>query len=57
MNIKKTNLENAFLIEPKIFKDKRGFFYESFNEKQFNNFLKNLLNLFKIIILEVKKMF
>ena len=26
MNIKKTNLENAFLIEPKIFKDKRGFF-------------------------------
>lgn len=40
MNIKKTNLENAFLIEPKIFEDKRGFFYESFNEKQFINFLK-----------------
>ena len=39
MNIKKTNLENAFLIEPKILKIKEVF-YESFNEKQFNNFLK-----------------
>ena len=40
MKIKKTNLENAFLIEPKIFEDKRGFFYESFNEKQLKKIIK-----------------
>ena len=39
MRIKKTNLDQAFLIEPKIFEDKRGFFYESFNEKQFKQFV------------------
>lgn len=36
MTIKETPLKGCYLIEPKIFGDSRGFFYESFNQKQFN---------------------
>lgn len=35
MQIRKTNLEGCFIIQPKIFKDKRGVFFESFNQKLF----------------------
>jgi len=35
MKIVPTNLADVQIIEPKIFKDDRGFFYESFNHKQF----------------------
>ena len=31
MDIKETELKGVFIIEPKIFKDERGFFFESFN--------------------------
>ena len=34
--------KNIKIIEPNIHKDNRGFFYESWNKKEFNN------NLFKI---------
>ena len=30
-------LDGVFIIKPKIFKDDRGFFYESWNQKLFNN--------------------
>tara|TARA_A100001011_G_scaffold165279_1_gene173954 strand:+ start:13944 stop:14519 length:576 start_codon:yes stop_codon:yes gene_type:complete len=30
-------IEDLFLIEPEIFRDSRGFFYESWNQKKFNN--------------------
>ena len=30
-------IEDLFLIEPEIFRDNRGFFYESWNQKKFNN--------------------
>lgn len=36
MNIIKTDIPDAFIIEPKIFADERGFFMESFNQKAFN---------------------
>ncbi|WP_143959148.1 dTDP-4-dehydrorhamnose 3,5-epimerase [Litoribacter populi] len=36
MNIIETNLEGCFEIEPRIFEDDRGYFYESFNESTFN---------------------
>lgn len=36
MIIEKTNLRDALLIKPKIFDDKRGYFYESFNYKKLN---------------------
>ncbi len=35
MNIAKTTIPDVLLIEPNVFGDDRGFFFESFNEKQF----------------------
>lgn len=31
-----TKLKGCFVLEPKIFKDNRGYFFESFNSKNFN---------------------
>ncbi|MGK2945275.1 MAG: dTDP-4-dehydrorhamnose 3,5-epimerase [Desulfuromonadales bacterium] len=33
MNIIKTDIPDVLIIEPKVFGDERGFFYESFNQK------------------------
>jgi dTDP-4-dehydrorhamnose 3,5-epimerase len=38
MEFKKTTLKDAILIQPKFFKDKRGFFVESYSK---NKFLEN----------------
>ena len=35
MNIIKTALEGVLIIEPTVFGDERGYFYESFNAKRF----------------------
>jgi len=35
MNVIETPLADVFIIEPKIFGDERGFFFESFNDKLF----------------------
>lgn len=35
MNVIQTNLPEVLVIEPKVFGDDRGFFYESFNAKKF----------------------
>jgi dTDP-4-dehydrorhamnose 3,5-epimerase len=35
MNIVKTPIEDLLVIEPKVWKDNRGYFYESFNAKLF----------------------
>ncbi|MBE3023629.1 dTDP-4-dehydrorhamnose 3,5-epimerase [Janthinobacterium sp. GW458P] len=35
MQIQKTAIADVMIIEPKVFGDDRGFFYESFNQKQF----------------------
>jgi len=35
MNIIKTEIPEVLLIEPNVFGDERGFFYESFNQKLF----------------------
>lgn len=35
MTVQHTSLEGCFLIKPSIFKDSRGYFTESFNEKTF----------------------
>ena len=39
MNIKETKLKDCFVIEPEVFRDDRGYFYESFNLDKFNNAL------------------
>ncbi|MEH6536878.1 MAG: dTDP-4-dehydrorhamnose 3,5-epimerase [Psychroserpens sp.] len=36
MNIKETKLKGCFTIEPKVFEDDRGYFFECFNHKTFN---------------------
>ena len=35
MQIQKTDIPDLLIIEPKVFGDDRGFFYESFNERRF----------------------
>lgn len=35
MNIIRTDIPDVMIIEPKVFGDERGFFYESFNQKVF----------------------
>ncbi|WP_435260860.1 dTDP-4-dehydrorhamnose 3,5-epimerase [Tenacibaculum sp. nBUS_03] len=36
MNVTKTPLKGCFLIEPILFEDGRGYFFESFNKEKFN---------------------
>lgn len=36
MNIIKTKIEGLLIIEPRIFEDSRGYFFESFSQREFN---------------------
>ena len=36
MDIVTTSIEGVLLIEPKVFKDSRGYFFESFSKKEFD---------------------
>jgi len=44
MTVKETKLKGCFVIEPKIFEDKRGYFLESYNQKTFNKLAKVNIN-------------
>ena len=35
MNIITTEIEGLLIIEPRIFQDSRGYFFESFNQREF----------------------
>jgi dTDP-4-dehydrorhamnose 3,5-epimerase len=35
MEVRKTEIEGVVIIEPRIFKDDRGYFYESFSQREF----------------------
>lgn len=35
MNIIKTDIEGVLIVEPRVFGDERGYFFESFNERDF----------------------
>ncbi|SHI94728.1 dTDP-4-dehydrorhamnose 3,5-epimerase [Aquimarina spongiae] len=35
MNVKPTFLEGCFIVEPGVYKDNRGYFFESFNQQEF----------------------
>ena len=35
MNIIKTEIEGVLIIEPRLFRDARGYFFESFSEREF----------------------
>ena len=36
MNVIKTNIEGVLIIEPKVFNDARGYFFESFSQREFD---------------------
>ena len=36
MNIIKTNISGVLIIEPRVFKDSRGYFFESFSQREFD---------------------
>lgn len=35
MEVIKTNIEGVVIIEPRIFRDERGYFFESFSQRDF----------------------
>ena len=35
MDIIKTDIEGVLIIEPRLFRDARGYFFESFSEREF----------------------
>ena len=37
MNIIKTDIEGVLIIEPRLFRDARGYFFESFSEREFED--------------------
>ncbi len=36
MEVIKTHIEGVVIIEPRLFKDERGYFFESFSQREFN---------------------
>ena len=44
MKINTTNIEGVYLIEPKVFKDERGVFFESFNKEIFQKKIASNMN-------------
>ena len=35
MNIIETDIDGVLIIEPRLFRDARGYFFESFSEREF----------------------
>jgi len=44
MNIEETKIQGCFIIEPNVFEDERGYFFESFNQDKFNTLLGSQIN-------------
>ncbi len=44
MIVKETKLEGCFILEPKVFEDIRGHFFESFNQNIFNQLIGQSVN-------------
>ena len=36
MEIIKTTIDGVLIIEPRVFKDERGYFFESFSQREFD---------------------
>ena len=43
MNIIKTDIEGVLIIEPRLFRDARGYFFESFSEREFEEKVSPIL--------------
>ena len=44
MIIKETKLKGCVILEPKIFKDERGYFFESFNKSALEKVIGQVIN-------------
>lgn len=44
MNVIKTEIEGVLIIEPRIFEDARGYFFESFSDREFKEKVRNDIN-------------
>lgn len=44
MKVVETELKGCFVLEPKVFQDNRGYFFESFNQQLFNELTKTTTN-------------
>ncbi|WP_340064163.1 dTDP-4-dehydrorhamnose 3,5-epimerase [Ascidiimonas aurantiaca] len=44
MIAKETKLKGCFILEPSIFEDERGYFFESYNQKKFNELIDQEIN-------------
>ena len=44
MIIEETKLKGCFILQPEVFRDKRGYFVESYNQQMFNNKLNLNIN-------------
>ena len=44
MEIIKTDIEGVVIIEPKVFGDERGYFFESFSQRELEKF--GIINIF-----------
>lgn len=44
MIVKETPLKGCFVIEPTVFMDNRGYFFESFNQKKFEHAISRQIN-------------
>ena len=42
MNVISTNIDGVVIIEPRVFEDARGYFFESFSQREFNEKVKPL---------------
>lgn len=43
MNIIKTDIEGVLIVEPRLFRDARSFFFESFSEREFEEMVAPIL--------------
>jgi dTDP-4-dehydrorhamnose 3,5-epimerase len=44
MTVKETPLRGCYIIEPTVFEDQRGYFFESFNQKKFKDTIGETVN-------------
>ena len=44
MNVIKTDIEGVLIIEPRLFRDARGYFFESFSEREFKEKVEPLVS-------------
>ena len=42
MNVIKTDIEGPVIIEPRLFKDERGYFFESYSEREFTKQIREI---------------